>query len=265
MLLFGDMDGSASNHKAFCLTFPTALIIVLLLAGCGSRDPTDIRVAVASNFSETARELSTRFEKKTGRRITLLFGSTGKHFAQINAGAAVDVFMAADSKYPKLVESGFGLPKSDRVTYAYGRLVLWSPKRGLIDQQGKVLNRGQFRKIAVANPRLAPYGIAAIETLKSLGLLSKLESRLVSGENVGQAFQFVNSGNADLGFVAYSQVISVDKTGTGSIWIVPAHLYAPIEQQAVLLSEKDGAREFFEYLETEEASEIIRRNGYGKP
>lgn len=259
------MNSRLRPTSASTLICVGCFVVGALFAACGVKAGRPVRVAVASNFSDTAEELASRFEKKTGRRVMLVTGSTVKHFAQIEAGARIDVFLAADSKHPRMLEKTLRLPAENRITYAFGRLVLWSPKKDLIDPNGEILRRGVNGKIAVANPRLAPYGIAAFETMRSLGVLSKLEGRLVRGENVGQAFQFVSTGNAELGFVAYSQVIRFGGLQAGSMWIVPGRLYEPIEQQALLLSNEQGASKFLEYLGSKEAVEIIYRHGYGTP
>lgn len=226
----------------------------------------EIQVAVASNFSTALQELAARFEEHTSHRITVIPGATGKHFTQITNGAPFDLFLAADTEHPKrMVDRGLALPDS-RFTYATGRLVLWSPTAGLVDAMGDVLRSGGFRHLAMAHPELAPYGRAAGEVLASLGLEVSLEGRIVRGENVSQTFQFIVTGNADLGFVALSQVRTPDgRFRSGSHWLVPQELYSPIDQQAVLLQDNQAAREFLRFLETEEARGIIRRYGYLTP
>ncbi len=222
----------------------------------------EIRVAVASNFLEAARVIAQGFESQTGHTVVLASGSTGKHTAQIANGAPFDVFLAADARRPTLLEEeGVALPGS-RFTYAVGRLVLWSPQEGVVDAEGRVLAEGDFAHLAIANPRLAPYGVAAQEVLEALGLWEGLRGRIVRGENIAQTYQFVHSGNAALGFVAYSQVLRADQALRGSMWRVPASHHAPIEQQAVLLKGSEVARIFLDYLRTETAREIIQRYGY---
>ena len=236
---------------------------LVLCAGTVSAD--DIRIVVASNFSDTARELVARFESGSGHQVTLITGSTGKLYAQIIHGAPFDAFLAADSERPKRLEQeGVALPGS-RFTYAVGRLVLWSPKAGFVDPAGKVLSSDRFRYLAIANPKLAPYGRAAEQVLRKLGLWIALRGRMVRGENIGQAFGFVKSGNAELGLIAYSQVMSPIRPTDGSLWEVPTSLYAPIEQQAVLLQDKEAARAFLDFVKGGEARVIIRGYGYGTP
>lgn len=221
-----------------------------------------IHIAVASNFREPAGEIAVRYEQLSGQQLILSFGSTGKHYAQIKHGAPFHVFFAADARHPRLLEEE-GLAITDsRFTYARGRLVLWSPQNGFIDSQGKVLETGQFTRLAIANPKLAPYGRAAQEVLQAKGLWNAMQPRMVRGENIGQTYQFVKSGNAELGFVAYSQIITSNQTITGSYWLVPQTLYQPIEQQVVLLRDNPAIQEFMVYVQGPEAQTIIRAYGY---
>ncbi len=225
----------------------------------------NIHVAVASNFTHTIKMLAGQFEASSGHKVTLSFGSTGKHYAQIKNGAPFDAFFAADVKRPQLLdEEGVALPGS-RFTYAIGKIVLWSPKRSIVDAQGKVLEEGTFRHLAIASPKLAPYGKAARQVLQGRGIWEALQDRMVRGENIGQTFQFVKSGNAELGFVALSQIKHPAHTIEGSLWEVPQSLYSPIEQQAVLLRESDAARAFLTFVKSDESLEIIRRFGYATP
>lgn len=198
--------------------------------------------------------------------MQVIRGSTGKHSAQIQNGAPFDLFLAADVRHPELLERhGLAMPGS-RFTYAIGHLVLWSPNTGYVDTSGDVLAQGGFRYLALANPELAPYGRAARETLESLGVWGQLDGRMVRGENVAQAFQFVASGNAELGLVALSQVERGGRaTVPGSYWKVPPDLHRPIEQQAILLTDNDVARAFLEFLRNDEARAIIRQYGYTTP
>jgi molybdate transport system substrate-binding protein len=195
----------------------------------------------------------------------LIFGSTGKHYAQIKNGAPFDAFFAADVRRPELLEKeGVALPGS-RFTYAIGKLVLWSPKTGYVDPDASILERGEFHHLAIANPKLAPYGKAAQEILQALGLWDRHSGRLVRGENIGQTFQFVDSGNAEFGFVAYSQVKHPNQPIKGSFWEVPQSLYTPIKQQAVLLKDKEAARVFLSFVRSDEALKIIHDYGYDTP
>lgn len=223
----------------------------------------EIRVAVASNFANAIREIAGRFERQTAHKVTLVFGSTGKHYAQIKHGAPFDAFFAADAKRPRLLEEeGLALP-GNRFTYAVGKLILWSPKAHYVDPRGKVLEQGEFRHLALANPKLAPYGRAAREVLQKKGQWLVLRDRMVRGENIGQTFQFVKSGNAELGFVARSQVKRPGQRMEGSWWEIPQALYSPIEQQAVLLQDIAAARAFLTFVRGQEALDIIRAYGYG--
>ena len=239
--------------------------VLPLLFCAGNLLADEIRVAVATNFADAVREVAARFESKSSHKVILVFGSTGKHYAQIKHGAPFDVFFAADERRPMLLEQeGLALPGS-RFTYAVGKLVLWSPATDLVGREGDILNTDNFRFVALANPKLAPYGKAAEQVLRRLGQWHALQGRMVRGENIGQTFQFVSSGNAELGFVAASQVNNPDKPVGGSFWLVPSSLYDPIEQQAVLLRDNDVAREFLAFMKGGEAVGIIRRFGYSQP
>ena len=235
---------------------------LLLCAGLASAD--EIRVAVASNFTDAIKDIAQSFEKKTGHQVTLAFSSTGKHYAQIKHGAPFEAFFAADVKRPKLLEKeGIAQPGS-RFTYAIGKIVLWSPDADLVDPKGKVLNDGGFRYLSIANPKLAPYGKAAQQVLKAKGLWKAMQGRMVRGENIGQTFQFVKSGNAELGFVALSQIKKPAAASEGSYWLPPQSLYDPIAQQAVLLKDNAVARKFINFVKSDEqALKIIQAYGYG--
>ena len=242
-----------------------ASIIVLLCVGSMPTRADEIRVAVAANFSATLAEIAVAFEDATGHRVILASGSTGKHYAQIINGAPFDAFFAADAARPRLLdEAGVAVPDS-RYNYALGRLVLWSPQPGLVDDSGDILSSSNFRRLAIANPRLAPYGAAAQDVLEELLLWEKLQDKLVRGENVNQALQFVHSGNAQLGFIAASQLTDKDHSARGSRWQVPTELHTPILQQAILLSDTDIARQFMQFTLTSAAQRIIEKNGYELP
>ncbi len=237
-----------------------AIMILLLPATAATAE--EIRVAVAANFADAMKTLVTRFEAISGHTVVPVFGSTGKHYAQIVNGASFAAFLAADAERPQRLESEGRAVRGTRFTYAVGRLVLWSRTDDVVDPAGTVLANGTFRHLAMASPELAPYGAAAEETLRSMGLWKRLEPRLVRGENIGQTFQFVHTGNAELGFVALSQVIGPGKKTEGSFWLVPLELHQPIEQQAVLLHDSKAARHFLAFLGGAEAREIILRYGY---
>lgn len=223
-----------------------------------------IRIAVASNFAPALKIIANSFETQTGHEILISPASTGKHFAQITQGAPFDIFFAADSNHPQLLEQQGIAVAGSRFTYAQGKLVLWSLDAGLLNGGGSVLDRGNFRHLAIANPKLAPYGIAAKQVLESLGLWNYLRARIVRGENIGHTFQFVYSGNAQLGFIARSQYSQLPSNKQGSFWLVPQSLYTPIEQQAVLLSNRESSREFVAFVKTPQMVEIIQRFGYGR-
>lgn len=226
----------------------------------------EVQVAVAANFAAPMQAIATQFAKDTGHRAVLMGGSTGKLYAQIRNGAPFEVFLSADDATPaRLVAEGSAL-RGSRFTYALGRLVLWSATPGLVDAEGKVLARGGFAHLALANPKLAPYGAAAMQVLGALGLAETLRSKLVVGESIAQAYQFVHSGNAQLGFVALAQVAQDGAIASGSAWRVPAELHAPIRQDAVLLARgqaNPAARALLEYLQGPAARAVIRSYGYG--
>ena len=221
-------------------------------------------IAVAANFIAPMKALAAQFEQATGHTLTLSSGSTGKFYAQIKNGAPFDVFLAADDKTPaRLLREGDAV---QRQTYAIGRLVLWSNRPGFIDGSDAVLRQNRFRRLAIANPKLAPYGAAAVEVLAQLKLTDRVQAKFVIGENIAQTYQFVASGNAELGFVALSQVIQDGKLTSGSVWLVPATLHSPIRQDAVLLKRgenNEAARALFDYLKTPAAAlTLIRSYGY---
>lgn len=225
----------------------------------------EVQVAVAANFTAPMQKIAADFEKDTGHKAALSFGSTGKLYAQIRNGAPFAVFLAADDKTPaKLEQEGLAVSGS-RFTYAIGQLALWSAKPGYVDDKGEVLKTGTFQHLAIANPKLAPYGAAAVETLTKLGLLGSVEPRFVQGENIAQAYQFASTGNAELGFVALSQVYADGKLKGGSAWIVPASLHSPIRQDAEVLSQgKDNpaAAALVKYLKSDKARAVIKSYGY---
>jgi molybdate transport system substrate-binding protein len=222
----------------------------------------EVRVAVAANFTEPARDIGEAFRQATGNTVVFSFGSTGALYTQIAHGAPFDVFLSADADAPARTEQeGLAAPAS-RFTYATGQLVLYSTRPGLVDAGGGVLKRGNFAKLAISDPKLAPYGKAAVETMQRLGVDKSLAPKLVTGSSVTQTYQFVATGAADIGFVALSQVIKVPG---GSRWIVPAQLHGPIAQQAVLLktaSTNSAAIAFVKFLRSPAARTIIERYGY---
>jgi len=250
--------------KAGWFKFVVTALFLTLCTGVATAD--EIRVAVASNFTEAIKSLAERFELNTGHKVTLIFGSTGKHYAQIKNGAPFDVFFAADARRPTILEDEGEAIRGSRFTYAVGKIVLWSPDPKFVDSDSEVLRRKNFRYLAIANPKLAPYGKAAQEALNKLGLWDGLTGSMVRGENIGQTFQFVKSGNAKLGLVAYSQLKRPGELIEGSLWEVPESLYSAIEQQAVLLkSHNETARGFLSFVKSEESKARIRGFGYSTP
>lgn len=228
----------------------------------------EVNAAVAANFTAPAEQIVALFQKETGHTVKLSFGSSGKFTAQIKEGAPFDVLLAADEKNPKLLEeSGLAVANS-RFIYALGKLVLWSAKPGYVDDKGAVLKSAGYNKLAYADPKLAPYGLAAKETLEALGLWSNVQGKLVTGESISQTYQFAATGNAELAFIALSQITKDGKVTEGSWWLVPANLYSPIRQSAVQLSAaKDpaAAKAFLAFLKSEKAVAIIKSFGYGLP
>ena len=239
------------------------LVVVIAWGGVTGLQAAEVQVAVASNFTAPMQKIAAAFEADTGHKAVLAFGSTGRFYAQIQNGAPFDVLLAADDETPaKLEQQGQG---GSRSTYAIGKLVLWSRQPALVDEQGEVLRSGRFGKIALADPRLAPYGRAAIETLTRLGLLDTLRPKFVQGENIAQAWQFVATENAPIGFVALSQVWAEGRLKEGSAWVVPATLYSPIRQDMILLNKgrnNVAATALLTYLRGEKARTIIRSYGY---
>lgn len=225
----------------------------------------EVSVAVAANFTAPMQKIAEQFRRDTGHVAQLSFGSTGKFYAQIKAGAPFEVLLAADDATPsRLAQEGDAVAQS-QFTYAIGKLVLWSASAGVVDDRGEVLRSGRFAHLAYCDPKLAPYGAAAVATMKALGLYDALAPKLVQGENISQAWQFVSTGNAEIGFVALSQVWDNGHIGSGSGWVVPSGLYPPIRQDAVLLaSAKDhaAALALMAYLKSGAARAVIRSYGY---
>ncbi len=225
----------------------------------------EVQVAVAANFTAPMQKIAADFEKATGHKAQLAFGATGKFYAQIKNGAPFEVLLAADDETPARLEKEGMAVAGSRFTYSIGQLALWSAKPGYVDDKGEVLKKGAFKHLALANPKLAPYGAAAVETLTRLGLLASIEPRFVQGENIAQTFQFISTGNAELGFVALSQVYEGGKLKSGSAWIVPASLHAPIRQDAVVLAKgKDNpaAAALVKFLKADPARAVIKSYGY---
>ncbi len=242
----------------------TSIIVALLLFGQSSWSAT-VLVAVAANFSKPMTDIAAEFEKETGHRANLALGSSGKFVSQMENGGPFEVLLSADEKGPeKLEQAGLTVPNT-RFVYALGKLVLWSAMPDYIDNQGKILTTGSFKHLALADSKLAPYGVAAVEVLKNMKLFDKLQLFFVQGENIAQTYQFISTANAELGFIALSQVLENGKIANGSGWIIPDNLYAPIRQGAVLLkngAENPAALALLEFLKSAPALAIIKKYGY---
>ena len=249
------------------LLFLAAAFFLAQPCWTGKAAAAEALVAVAANFTDVTNALKQQFAAASGHRLTITIGSTGKLYAQITNGAPYDILLAADAEHPMLLEkSTYGVPGS-RFTYAVGRLTLWSANEALIATDGAAtLRAGAFRHLAIANPKLAPYGAAAKQTLEALGLWNAVQGRIVQGEDIGQVFSMVSTGNAELGFVALSYVVNPRNPRKGSRWDVPTELYQPIRQDAVLLAhgkDNPAATGFLAYLKTAETRRFIAKFGYG--
>lgn len=243
---------------------PLSMLLLVVLAGPATGE--EAVVAVAANFAEVAERLEKDFEGASGHTLTFVVGSTGKLYAQIANGAPFDAFLSADQETPARLEKEGQAVAGSRFTYATGRLTLWSPEPGRVGSDGAAtLKEGKFRLLAIANPELAPYGEAAKQALAKLGLWERCKDRIVMGETIGQAHAMVASGNAELGFVALSYVLSPRNETKGSRWDVPAHLHAPLQQDAVLLARAAGnpaARGFLDFLRSAKAKVVMETYGY---
>jgi molybdate transport system substrate-binding protein len=241
----------------------STLILALLASASALAD--EVQIAVAANFTAPVQQIAAEFERKTGHKTVLAFGATGKFYAQIVNGAPFEVFLSADDTTPAKLESEGHAVAGTRFTYAVGTLVLWSAKPDFVDTKGGILKSGKFNKVALANPKTAPYGAATIETLTKLKLLDSVQPKFVQGENITQTLQFIATGNADLGFVALSQVFKDGKLNSGSAWIVPDNLHEPIYQDAVILAKgkaNPAAKAFLEFLKSPYAHATIKSYGY---
>jgi molybdate transport system substrate-binding protein len=241
----------------------TTLLLALLAVTTAHAD--EVQVAVAANFTGPMQVIAVLFERDTGHKANLAFGATGKFYAQITNGAPFEVLLAADGETPaRLIREGHGVAGS-AYTYAIGKLVLWSADPKLVDAKGEILKKGGFRHLALANPKAAPYGAAGLQTMTKLGVADTIKPLLVQGENIAQTHQFISTGAAELGFVAYSQVIKNGQIGAGSGWIVPGTLYDAINQDAVLLAkgkDKPAATALLKYLKGDKAQAVIKSFGY---
>ncbi len=244
------------------MKFPLINLSLLLLLALPVR--ADVLVAVASNFTAPAQAIAAAFEQQTGQRVRLAFGASGKLTAQIVQGAPFEIFLSADQAKPELLVAQGQAVAASRFTYAVGKLVLWTVQDGVDPHQQ--LTQNYSARLALADPRLAPYGVAAQQTLSSLNLLESTRRQWVMGENISQTWQFVATGNAPLGFVALSQVMENGQIVRGSGWVVPQALYQPIHQDAVLLkkgAQNPAAQAFLRYLQQPQAQAIMQRFGYG--
>ncbi|MFD2754576.1 molybdate ABC transporter substrate-binding protein [Comamonas terrae] len=261
---------AAASFRSSRLSFPLARHAAVAAAAAmglwaAQARAAEVSVAVAANFTAPMKKIAAEFEKDTGHKAELSFGATGKFYAQIANGAPFGILLAADDTTPeKIAREGKGLAAS-RFTYAIGTLVLWSPRAGYVDDKGEVLRSGDYRHIAIANPKLAPYGTAAMEVLNKLGLAAQVQPKVVMGENIAQTYQFAATGNAQLGFVALSQVMENGRIREGSAWQVPASMHEPIRQDAIVLNpakDNEAAAALMKYLRSDKAHEIIRSYGY---
>lgn len=245
---------------------PWSLIVPLVVALTASRaHSAEVQVAVAANFTGPMEQIVPAFERSTGHKAVVAYGTVGKFYAQITNAAPFEVLISSDDETPnRLIADGLAIAKS-RVTYAVGSLVLYSAKEGLVDDQGEILKQGAFSRLAIANPKVAVYGAAAVKVMNSQGVYTTLEPKIVLGENITQAYQFVATGNADLGFVALSQIYKDGISAKGSHWLVPKDLYPPLKQDAILLvrgEHNEAAKSLLDFLHSEPAQEIIRSFGY---
>lgn len=245
-------------HASRLAVLATALVF-------GSAHADEVQVAVAANFTAPIQALAASFEQDTGHKLVASYGATGQFYTQIKNGAPFEVFLSADDSTPQKLDNEGDTVKGSRFTYAVGTLALWSPQAGYVDANGEVLKRNQFKHLSIANPKAAPYGLAATQVLAKQGLSDQVKDKLVEGQNITQAYQFVSTGNAELGFVALSQIYKDGKVTRGSAWIVPAALHDPIKQDAVILNKgKDSAaaKALVEYLKGPKAAAVIKSYGY---
>ena len=242
-----------------------SVALLSLSVQVGPVQAAQVNVAVAANFAAPMQKIAQAFEQETGHQAILSLGSTGHFYAQIRNGAPFQILLAADDETPaKIEKEGFGVAGS-RFTYAIGKLVVWSKRPGFVDDKGDILRSAHFQRIAIANPKLAPYGAAALEAVTQLGILQALQPKWVQGENIAQTYQFLATENVPLGFVALSQVMANGKITHGSAWIVPSHLHAPLQQDAILLNkgiDNPAARALLHFLRSDRAKLLIRSYGY---
>ena len=244
---------------------PACLTSLLAVFAIGAAQADEVQVAVAANFTAPIQAIAADFEKDTGHKLVAAYGATGQFYTQIKNGAPFEVSLSADDTTPEKLEREGDTVKGSRFTYAVGTLALWSAKDGYVDSKGEVLKKNEYQHLSIANPKTAPYGLAATQVLEKLKLTEATKTKIVEGQNITQAYQFVSTGNAELGFVALSQIYKEGKVTSGSAWIVPASLHDPIKQDAVILSKgKDNAaaKALVEYLKGPKAAAVIKSYGY---
>ncbi|RUT42113.1 molybdate ABC transporter substrate-binding protein [Pseudomonas sp. PAMC 29040] len=244
---------------------PGALAALIGCLAVTGAQADEVQVAVAANFTAPIQAIASDFEKDTGHKLIAAYGATGQFYTQIKNGAPFEVFLAADDSTPEKLEKEGDIVPGSRFTYAIGTLALWSAKDGYVDDAGKVLEKNQFKHLSIANPKAAPYGLAATQVLAKLGLTDKVKDKIVEGQNITQAYQFVSTGNAELGFVALSQIFKDGKVSHGSAWIIPETMHDPIKQDAVILKKGENnpaAKALTEYLKGPKAEAIIKSYGY---
>ena len=247
------------------MTRVSRLAPLLAAFALGTAHADEVQVAVAANFTAPIQAIAADFEKDTGHKLVAAYGATGQFYTQIKNGAPFEVFLSADDTTPQKLESEGATVKGSRFTYAVGTLALWSAKEGYVDAKGDVLKKNQFKHLSIANPKTAPYGLAATQLLAREGLSDQVKDKLVEGQNITQAYQFVSTGNAELGFVSLSQIYKDGKVTSGSAWIVPAAMHDPIKQDAVILNKgKDNAaaKALVDYLKGPKAAAVIKSYGY---
>ncbi|WP_397448085.1 molybdate ABC transporter substrate-binding protein [Pseudomonas sp. NA-150] len=243
----------------------SSLAAVVSTLAMGSALADEVQVAVAANFTAPIQAIAKDFEKDTGHKLVAAYGATGQFYTQIKNGAPFEVFLAADDTTPAKLEKEGDIVPGSRFTYATGKLALWSAKEGYVDDQGAVLKANQFQHLSIADPKAAPYGLAATQVLEKLKLTEATKDKIVTGQNITQAYQFVSTGNAELGFVALSQIYKDGKVTSGSAWLVPANLHDPIKQDAVILNKgknNAAAKALVEYLKGPKAAAVIKSYGY---
>ncbi|WP_460372250.1 molybdate ABC transporter substrate-binding protein [Pseudomonas sp. Tul1A2] len=244
---------------------PACVASLLAVFAVGAVQADEVQVAVAANFTAPIQAIAADFEKDTGHKLVAAYGATGQFYTQIKNGAPFEMFLSADDTTPEKLEKEGDTVKGSRFTYAVGTLALWSAKEGYVDDKGEVLKKNEYQHLSIANPKAAPYGLAATQVLEKLQLTEATKAKIVEGQNITQAYQFVSTGNAELGFVALSQIYKDGKVSSGSAWIVPASMHDPIKQDAVILNKgKDNAaaKALVEYLKGPKAAAVIKSYGY---